>query len=477
MTKLSALIFNIALLLLSPAILAQEPFEISLSTYDLLVYSGETATVEITVTNNQEKHDVVTVSIFPSFQSKIGAFPETSAINAPLPPKGTMTAKLFFSVLPEAEETISPTLFKIFATSVKDEKVSTNKTIQTNVMRTSPVYLSDLRISKSVFNPEEILEINSVITNTRSTPSDIYRLQIAIKKGGSLVRSFDETVSEIPGKISQTIKKAHTFDRYAEQGVYSISVNLRDNLNTLIGVKNLDVKVNEVNKTESQVSQDFRILAIDKTIKVKNVGNIPTSVVLRESIPIFARDWIVTEPSPSAVNVAGASVIYDWLVSISPGQEATVKYQINLWGVWFGLFVIVSIVYLAFRFVFTPSVTKLAKTHGALHKGREIIVTLEAKNNSLNEIKDIVITDVVPQLTEVIQKFDTLKPVIRKTAEGTELSWKLDSLKTAEERVINYRIKPTVDVLGSLELPSSTMRFYDGKRVKRFVVSRAVSVK
>ena len=77
---------------------------------------------------------------------------------------------------------------------------------------------------------------------------------------------------------------------------------------------------------------------------------------------------------------------------------------------------------------------------------------------------------------QVIQKFDTLKPVIRKTAEGTELSWKLDSLKTAEERVINYRIKPTVDVLGSLELPSSTMRYYDSKRVKRFVVSRAVSV-
>ncbi len=477
MEKLYIAIFTIILLLLSPAILAQESVEMSLAAADLFIYSGETATLELILTNNQDKHDVLTVSIFPSFQSKIGAFPETAATNLPLAPKASATLKLFFSVLSEAEETISPSLFKIFATSVTNEKVSTNKTLQVNVLRTSPVYLSDSRVSKSVFNPEETLEINNVLTNTRSSPSDIYRLQVAIKKDTELIKDFDETISEIPGKTSQTIKKNYNFDKYAMPGIYTVSVNLRDNLNTLIGSKSLDVKVNEVNKTVTEASQDFKVLSAIKTIKVKNVGNVPTSVVLKESIPALAKDWIFTETNPSSKSYAGDSIIYEWLIKISPNQEVTIKYQISLVTVWLGLLAILVLVYLAFKFVFTPSITKVARTHGALHKGREVIVTLEARNHSLNEIKDMVITDVVPQLTEVVQKFDTLRPVIKKTVEGTELSWKLDSLKVAEERVINYRIKPTVDVLGSLELPSAKMRFYDSKRVKRFVVSRAVSVK
>ncbi|MBI4009909.1 MAG: hypothetical protein HY361_01805 [Candidatus Aenigmarchaeota archaeon] len=476
MQKLYILTFAVAMLLLSPAILAQEPLEVSLSASELFIYSGESSAVELTIANNQDKYDVFSVSIVPSFLSKIGAFPETIATNLPLTSKSTATVKLFFSVLPEAEETISPVLFRVYITSSANEKISLNKTIQINVLRTSPVYLSDLRISKSLFSPEETLQINNVLTNTRSIPSDIYRLLVTIKKDNALIKEFDETVSDIPGKISQTITKSYTFDRYAPPGIYTISVNLKDNLNTLISSKSLDVRLDEVNKTTSDVSQDFRILSIVRTTKVKNVGNIPTSVFLKESVPSFAKDWVIAETNPTSINSIGNSVVYEWLISLTPNQEATVKYQINLWGVWIGLLVITTIVYLAFKFVFTPSIKKVVKKHGVLAKGKEIVVTLEIKNHALSEIKDIVVADVVPQLTEVVQRFDTLRPVIRKTAEGTELSWKLDSLKVAEERVINYRIKPTVDVLGSLILPSATMRYYDHKRVKKFAVSMAVSV-
>ncbi len=477
MKNLHILAFVIASLLLSPAILAKEDVDTSLSTTELFIYSGETANVDLTITNIQDKYDVFSTSILPSYINKITAFPETASTNFGLGSKMSTTVKLSFSVLPEAEETDLPALFRVFVTSLSNANISSNKTIQINVLRSSPVYMSDFRLSKSLFNPGETVQINSILTNTRTTPSDKYRLQISVKKDDSLVKDFDETISEIPGKTSQTVSESYTFDTYAPPGIYTVSAKLKDNLNTQVSSRSVDIRVNEINKTTSETSDKFKILSVDKTRTVKNVGNVPTSVALKDSIPSFAKDWVVAEITPSSVTSEGSFVVYEWLVALLPGQEATIEYQINLAGVWAGLFLIVIIVYVAFKFVFTPSITKIVKRHGVLRKGSEIIVTLEVKNNSLGEIKDLVVTDIVPQLTEVVQRFDTLKPVIRKTSEGAELSWKFDSLKVAEERIINYRIKPTVDIIGSLELPSAKMGYYDGKRVRRFTVSRAVSAK
>ncbi len=474
MEKTFYAIFLMAFILISPAILADDRLDVSLDKPDIFIYSGETQTIEVTAANNQDKSGTFSIFVVPSFQSKISSFPETAADGFVLDAKSSKTFKMYFSVLPEAEETAIPSLFSVFAVST-DREVSANQTVRVSVLRTSPVYLSDLRANKNSFNPEETLEIKNLITNTAKGPSDNYRLQITLKKGSILIKDFDETVSGIGGKTSDTIIKSYTFERYAEPGFYKVDVNLKNSLGTLISVKSFDIKVNEFNKTTTQASSDFRLLAVDKTIKVNNIGNVPSSVVLKEFIPTFAKDWVITESNPTSIETVGNSVVYEWVRTIGPGEEVVIKYQFNLWNVWLVMLIILLVVYYAFKFVFTPSITKVVRVHGALTKGKEVIVTLEVRNRSLNELKDITVIDVVPQITQLVQQFDTLKPKLRKTAEGTALSWKLASLNATEERVINYRIKPTVDVIGSLELPSATMGYHDKRRVRKFVVSRAVT--
>lgn len=474
MKKAFYAIFLMAFILISPAIFADNRIDLSLDKPDIFVYSGESQTVEITVTNNQEKTGTFSIFVVPSFLSKIGAFPETAGDGFVLAPKSSKTFKMFFSILPEAEETTIPALFSVFATST-DREVSANQTVRVSVLRTSPVYLSDLKANKYSFDPEETFEIKNVITNTAKGPSDNYRLQISLKRSGTLIKDFDDIISGIGGKTSDIITKSYTFERYAQPGFYQIDVSLKNSLGTLVSVKSLDIKVNEFNKTTTRTYNDFRLLSVDRTIIVTNVGNVPSSVVLKEFVPAFAKDWVLAESEPTSVQNVGNSIAYEWVRTVNPGEEISIKYQFNLWNVWFGLLAIVLVVYYAFKFVFTPGITKVVRVHGALTKGKEIIVTLEVRNRSLNEIKDITVTDVAPQLTQLVQQFDTLKPKLRKTAEGTEMSWKLDSLKATEERVINYRIKPTVDVLGSLELPSATMNYHDKRRVRKSAVSRPVT--
>jgi hypothetical protein len=102
---------------------------------------------------------------------------------------------------------------------------------------------------------------------------------------------------------------------------------------------------------------------------------------------------------------------------------------------------------------------------------------LEIRNRTRNEIRDVLVRDFVPAVAMVVERFDTLRPMLRKVAGGTEVVWKIDSLGPGDERVLTYRIKPVVDIVGVLKLPKAYVRFLDRKKeVKRFL-SKGVYIK
>ncbi|HKZ45355.1 MAG TPA: hypothetical protein VJ343_01495, partial [archaeon] len=89
----------------------------------------------------------------------------------------------------------------------------------------------------------------------------------------------------------------------------------------------------------------------------------------------------------------------------------------------------------------------------------------------------VIIRDFVPSIARVVDRFDTVKPVVRRTGTGTEVLWKFDSLKPREERVLTYWIVPSVDVPGTLKLSKAYMKFVDRKRVKKVSASKSILLK
>jgi hypothetical protein len=75
-----------------------------------------------------------------------------------------------------------------------------------------------------------------------------------------------------------------------------------------------------------------------------------------------------------------------------------------------------------------------------------------------------------------VDRFDTMKPVIRKAGTGTELTWKIKTLNPREERVLTYRIKPVVDIVGTMRLPKASMNYLDRKQRKKAVASKVVII-
>jgi len=138
-----------------------------------------------------------------------------------------------------------------------------------------------------------------------------------------------------------------------------------------------------------------------------------------------------------------------------------------LWNVWLALIVIGAAVIVAFKYVFKVSVIKKVRLIGPLAKGKEIIVSLDVRNRSLGEVKDVAVRDSVPSVAEVVERFETIRPTVKRTTTGTALIWKFDALKAGEERVLTYRIKPTVEILGTLRLPAASVMFSTKKHATK----------
>ena len=195
-------------------------------------------------------------------------------------------------------------------------------------------------------------------------------------------------------------------------------------------------------------------------------------------MPKFSKSLFDPDLEPLTTDSTTNRIIYTWSVpALAPGGQYTISYKLSIWRIWLIIGVIVVIVYIAYRWVSAPKIVKGVRHEGEITRGKEIVVLLEAKNRALHEIKDVEVVDVVPQIAKIVERFDTLRPKIKKVLDGTELRWSFPSMKAGEERVLMYRIKSVVDVVGHLNLPEAQMFFVDRRKVRRMSASKETLVK
>ena len=106
-----------------------------------------------------------------------------------------------------------------------------------------------------------------------------------------------------------------------------------------------------------------------------------------------------------------------------------------------------------------PSITKKSVSRGDGTHG----IILEIKNPFLHHMTNVVVRDFVhPLATVVHEEIESIKPVIRKTEQGTELVWKLGDIRPKETRMLKYGVK-TVFQGGGVAAPKAYIRFMNPK--------------
>jgi len=105
--------------------------------------------------------------------------------------------------------------------------------------------------------------------------------------------------------------------------------------------------------------------------------------------------------------------------------------------------------------------SSLGKSEGGV---TEISVVLRLQNRGNTRIKEIEVTEVLPSIVSVEREVSigSLQPakMLRHEKKGTTIvKWVIDNLDPSEERVLSYRIKSKLSILGSFSLPPATAVF------------------
>lgn len=467
------IIFFIFVLLFTQLAFSQS-VSIELSEDYVEVFSDKFYVVELTIKNYQAKGDTFQINIIPSLLGKVSAFsvPSTLFIKA----NSSSKVRVYFHAQADAEQSVSPLIFKLIVTSLSDPSIKESKEIKVMVKRKAPLYISDFKIDKTVFNPGETVKLKITVFNTADKPSEDYVLQAVIIKENVVIKTFEASITNIPGKSSKDYVFEYASGKYAPYSTYTVKVELKKD-DTLLYEKTSQFKIRAVAKIPTQYSEkktEVKLLAVYVTIKVKNEGNIGTGdFYITETIPLIAKDFFEPEIKPVEERIVGDSVVYKWLIpSLEPGEEIEIKYQFVLWKVYVALGIIVVAVYIAFRYAFGVSLIKIHPY--SIKRNEDATINIEIKNKGLGEIRDVYVRDFVPSTLKVFSKFGTVKPdSIKKREKGIELIWKFDSLKGREERVLVYKVRSLVDS-EKLVLPKAKL-YYTKKGEKKIVVSKILT--
>ncbi len=227
----------------------------------------------------------------------------------------------------------------------------------------------------------------------------------------------------------------------------------------------------------SLADEKWSFLKLFQVYEVKNGGNVLNTQTVM--VPVsFLQAWL--ETGDAKIKKEQGQRFFSWEITLGPNEGApaysAVDYKIIV-------YVIVALALLIWFYIYASSPLSVKKhavvtkkdAEGALS---EIKVTIEVKNKSNQPVKDVSVIDLVPAYGNYLkggketEEMDASVRPQRVThhKEGTHVIWSLLDLDTKEQRVMSYRLKAKLNILGVISLPRATAEYMrkGGKKRKAY---------
>lgn len=171
--------------------------------------------------------------------------------------------------------------------------------------------------------------------------------------------------------------------------------------------------------------------------------------------------WVSISFSQEPSERNGNNVV--WKVSLAPGTSSMVSYTEFYWPV--PIIIVAVIVGMIYAYFWATALVlrkKVTKRDG------EWTVSLTAINRG-GTVDGVVVRDMVPAGLRLGTHFETLRPITRATAGGTELVWRVGGMRKGEQRVLHYRM------IGdrAATLPNARL---SAKRGEKTIISSSASI-
>lgn len=211
---------------------------------------------------------------------------------------------------------------------------------------------------------------------------------------------------------------------------------------------------------------------------IKNEGNVLNTQEVK--YPVSFLDGLLTQGEAQVKKEIDQRYLA-WSVSLG-GGESTFVYSVTNYRILLYIFIIL-VAFLVF-YLYVRSPVSIKKTAVSLKKDSEgalseVKVMLEVKNTSSHPLKEVVVYDLIPGYATLLKTGEKDKEGEVESAhphkvshikEGIKLSWPLMDLDAKEQRIMVYRLKAKLNILGGVSLPRATAEFHrkSGRRGKAY---------
>jgi hypothetical protein len=240
-----------------------------------------------------------------------------------------------------------------------------------------------------------------------------------------------------------------------------------------IAIARKTLTIGTVRKVDQKRALQTGILSHKISIYTENLGNVPVTGTIVEKINWYEKYLMTVNPAPNFVPAGGNTLNLVWSYdNLKPGERTqTFSYSISYLPLVLGIILLLLLALLAWQRVKPLSISKEVIKQRIAQNVLEATLTLHVKNNTDKEMRSVTLTDYVPNLAKPVE-FGTAKPKETKSDKlETALVWPLGDLKGNEERVISYKLRTTVGVLGAIDLPAANLVFEAPGKKRGFVRS------
>ncbi|MFQ5621223.1 MAG: hypothetical protein ACE5FT_05235 [Candidatus Nanoarchaeia archaeon] len=445
-------------LLVLPVVVAETDFNLVIEPSQQTIKLNETAVFDLTISHNSAQTEYFEI-YSPDVLWDISTDPTTDRVMQ-IPAGQSRNTKLLIRPL-----YVQPGFYGVVINvKMSGSKQLVQKDLRIGVARETfgeymPAIRSALTMPEKIYPNEEItLKVRLENQNRR----DLDKLDLKLR---SQLINKDYTTSLKPlesKEVEFKVKLDEATPPQQDQLRISVFADVRNRTSRFdLPIKRYMVlPYGDVTESREETSS---LLWKETKIMLKNTGNVVTEELVEYPTNVFSR-WFTDANFDYAVISTGTGRYLTWKMKLGAMEEETVTVTENYWpAVWFLLTVgIIVGLYYMFR---SPLVVKKGAMVVQSREGEisELKVFITMRNRSRNSLHDIIVLDMVPPFADVKHQFEvgTLNPdkVVRHDKKGTQLKWSIDVLEPHEERIMSYKIKTRISILGGFKLPPCQVKF------------------
>lgn len=250
-----------------------------------------------------------------------------------------------------------------------------------------------------------------------------------------------------------------------------LTVTLYSKGRVIDGPKTTNFRVISYSDVSKEIVPLSAFLRIKKEVIFTNNGNSKYAGPVKIETSPLRSLFTLTRPRGKSMVKEGKKYI-SWDVELEPDASKTVTISENYTVLL--VFIILAIIgIIAYKMYRSPlSIKKetanIEKKEGGIS---ELKVILTVKNRGTMPLKDIKVTDKIPNIANIERELTigTLQPtkILKHENKGTIIKWVIEELGIGEERIITYRIKSALAILGEFNLPPAVVSFMSKNRHKK----------